>query len=105
MPVLEGVGLHETIVGGACGSPLAVALPAGAVPVTAYAYVEYSTGNTTANTAAIQINGSGTSGGVAPGAVVMNHGPLGGNWYSVRYGITTGQLSGGPYTLSGFPDS
>src|ERR1039458_2156655 len=89
MPVAKGVGLHETIVGGACGSPLTVTLPPGAVPVTAYAYVEYSTGNTTANTTAISMSPGGTlSAGVALWAVVLNHGPLGGNWYSARYGVS-----------------
>src|SRR5580698_9565443 len=39
--VAEGVGLQETVVGGSCGSALTVTLPAGAVPVTAYLYVEY----------------------------------------------------------------
>src|ERR1039457_979216 len=35
MPVAMGVGLHELSVGGACGSPLTVTLPPGAIAVTA----------------------------------------------------------------------
>ena len=86
------------VVGGACGSALTVTLPPGAVPVTAYAYVEYA--GSTESTGAIQINGSSTSAGVIPGAPVTSNGHgLGSTWYSERYGVSPAQLSGGPYTL------
>ena len=41
----EGVGLDYAVAGGECGQPMTVTLPPGAVPVTAFAYVEYDIGS------------------------------------------------------------
>src|ERR1700734_1288198 len=45
--VAYGVGLDYVVAGGNCGVPITVSLPAGAVPVTAIAYVEYDIGSDT----------------------------------------------------------
>ena len=93
--VAEGTGLDYKMVSANCGSPLVVTLPAGAIPVTAYLYVEYSNSGSDvpANTTPIQFNSQATGTGVSNGAVSYVGWTQ--TWYSIRYPITGASISGG----------
>src|SRR5208337_3709919 len=91
----QGTGLDYTMVSTNCGSPITVTLPPGATPVTAFLYVQYnSMSDVPANTVAINFNGFGTGTGTTTGQPVSYVGWTQ-TWYSERYAISPGILTGG----------
>ena len=93
--VAYGVGLDYTVAGGNCGTPLTVTLPAGAVPVTAYAYVEYNIGGDSGAPNFNPINFSGhTPAAIEDGAPVTwtSYQNL---WYNMQYDLNGSWFTGG----------
>ena len=91
----SGTGLDYTMTSTNCGSPLTVTLPPGATPVTAFLYVEYQNSSyVTGNTTAVQFNNFATGTGTTTGAPVSYAGWTQ-TWYSERYPINPGALTGG----------
>ncbi|HJT24284.1 MAG TPA: hypothetical protein VJ873_06885, partial [bacterium] len=94
--VAYGVGLDYAVASGACGSALTVTLPAGATPVTAFAYVEYDIGSNTGapNNSTINFSGHTTPAGVLAGAP-MTWTTFPNIYYNMRYGINPTWITGG----------
>lgn len=94
--VAEGVGLDYIVAGGECGQPLTYTLPPGAIPVTAFAYVEYDIGGNSGgpNYSAINFSGNASPAGVEVGPPVT--------WtvfqnimYDMRYSLSPGWFTAG----------
>src|SRR5579871_2544615 len=102
--VASGVGLDYAVASSPCGSPLTVNLPAGAVPVTAFAYVEYDiSGDSGApNNSSINFSGHTSPAGAQAGAP-MTWTTFQNIYYNMRYSLSPSWISGAgtsTYTIS-----
>jgi len=93
--VAYGIGLDYAVASGPCGSPLTVSLPAGAVPVTAFAYVEYDIGSDSGgpNYSTINFSGHTTPAGTLAGAP-MTWTVYQNIYYNMRYSLSPSWISG-----------
>ena len=106
--VAYGAGLDYVVAGGACGSPVTITLPPGAVPVTAFAYVEYDIAGSVGapNFSPLNFNGHTTASGVLAGAPVTWT-AFQNIYYGMRYGLNPSwiQPGGGSGSQNAYPIS